>query len=153
MQNEIASATAVTPCVYFVQAVELRLIKIGSAKRVWRRLSAIRVGSPDRLNLLGVIPTDQPVKLERELHEAFDYARSHGEWFNPNPELLALIAEHTERPAEEPFLVADRIRMRRLSALPLPANDPRPLRGRRAILAAYKAERGIPLTAREEGLN
>lgn len=52
--------------VYFVQARQLGLVKIGIAKDMKRRLRALQCGSPDQLRVLGVIWDERPLALERE---------------------------------------------------------------------------------------
>lgn len=80
--------------VYFVQAKTMRLIKIGIAACYNSRLSNLQTGSPDILELLGLIRHDEPKQLEARLHVEFGDHRAHGEWFNPAPRLLAYIAKH-----------------------------------------------------------
>ncbi|WP_374655237.1 GIY-YIG nuclease family protein [Phenylobacterium sp.] len=77
--------------VYFVQARTLRLVKIGFAADAGDRLRTLRVGSPDELCLLGWIYSDDARRLEADIHVRFAAHRSHGEWFQPAPELLAFI--------------------------------------------------------------
>lgn len=80
--------------VYFVRATTLRLIKIGRARDMGQRLSGLQVGSPDKLELMGIIRPADPEQLEADLHRRFDRHRTHGEWFSPAPALEAYIAEH-----------------------------------------------------------
>lgn len=116
--------------VYFVQAKALGLIKIGIAVDASARLAALRTGSPDRLELLGVIPVRDAVASERALHRAFRPYHSHGEWFRPAPSLLELIGSYAS-----PWTA-------RTSAPARPSAPQRP-RGSRPSLASYKAARGI----------
>lgn len=78
-------------CIYFVQAEELRLIKIGSADRIEKRLRGLALMSPDRLIVLGVQHCDEGGALETALHARFADARVHGEWFLPTEPLLDYI--------------------------------------------------------------
>lgn len=82
--------------VYFVQAASMRLIKIGIARDIAHRLCGLQVGSPDRLNLLGVIRPDgvDPKTVEQHLHAEFHDLHSHGEWYRPGDRLLAYIERH-----------------------------------------------------------
>lgn len=80
--------------VYFVQAEELRLIKIGVADRLEQRIRELSLMSPDRLIVLGVQHCDQGGALEAVLHERFAEDRAHGEWFNPSEALLDHILCH-----------------------------------------------------------
>jgi hypothetical protein len=153
--------------IYFVQADKLRLIKIGSADHADRRLLNLQCGSPDRLTLMGIIMSPLSDRLEERLHSQFFEHRLHGEWFEPAPELLAFIAAnartHEEiylemigwnkgpeprepaywethpRPAPEP----KRKRGEPVAATPLPKIKANLKGGRKAILAAYKAARGL----------
>lgn len=77
--------------VYFVQAEKLRLIKIGYAKDAGERFRSLQVGSPDKLTLLGAIYSMNAQAMEAELHVRFARLRQHGEWFQPEDELLAFI--------------------------------------------------------------
>lgn len=78
--------------VYFVQAEKLGLIKIGLARAASERMRTLKVCSPDRLTLLGVIQSRAAAVLEREIHARFWDHNEHGEWFRPAPELLDFIA-------------------------------------------------------------
>lgn len=82
----------VRPLVYFVQAHALRLIKIGSTVDVGDRLRILQTGSPDKLELVGAICSDDAFRLEEDLHHRFAAHREHGEWFQPAAALLELIA-------------------------------------------------------------
>lgn len=62
------------------------LIKIGYSTNVEKRMESI-FGDP-----LMVVPGGR--ELEKELHELFSYCRQEGEWFAPDPEILAYIATH-----------------------------------------------------------
>ena len=81
-------------CVYFVQAATLRLIKIGSTSNLDRRLKLMRTGSPDRLDVVGVMTPDDAWATEVDLHERFAADREHGEWFSPSAELVAFINQN-----------------------------------------------------------
>lgn len=80
--------------IYFVQAETLRFIKIGRALDLGDRMKTLQVGCPDRLILLGVIPTDEPRTVEKRLHYRFRDLRHRGEWFSESDELLAHIKAH-----------------------------------------------------------
>lgn len=79
--------------VYFVQPIHGGLVKIGVAADVAGRLNSMQTGSPVQLRVIGVIP-DVGQDRETELHQRFAESRSHGEWFEPTPELLAYIDEN-----------------------------------------------------------
>lgn len=82
--------------VYFVRALTLGLIKIGIAKNASARLIGMQTGSPDKLELMGVVrPRDEdPVFLEQRLHHRFRRHKSHGEWFHPVPALVEYIEQN-----------------------------------------------------------
>lgn len=61
---------------YVIRAVDSGRLKIGYSTRVYKRLQALRTGSPERLELVCVLDTS-----EKHAHKvAMDY-RLHGEWF------------------------------------------------------------------------
>lgn len=157
--------------VYFVRAVTLGLIKIGRATDPEQRFSGLQTGSPDKLELLGVVRSDDAEQLEGHLHARFSEARRHGEWFEPAPALLAYVEEHaftwreeTQRLIFEAYehtglkagdgeMTRAGIRelLARLDAQQIvpvapgprqPRDRPYP-KGRKAALARYKAARGI----------
>lgn len=73
--------------VYFIEAEESGLIKIGRAADPGRRLAAMQTGSAEPLRLLRTIATDDDKTLERTFHRRFAGSRHHGEWFEPSPGL------------------------------------------------------------------
>lgn len=73
--------------VYFVAAD--RLVKIGRANSVARRLNGAKAFTPHELHLLAVLPGDG--SQERQIHERFAHLRAHGEWFSLTRELLRFI--------------------------------------------------------------
>lgn len=78
--------------VYFIQAGDDGLIKIGVAGNAYQRLAGLQTSSPVPLRLVAAISGVGQVR-EVELHKRFAHLRAHGEWFHPTPELLAYIAE------------------------------------------------------------
>lgn len=81
--------------VYFVQAFELKLIKIGVTNDTQRRIVSMQTLSPDRLYVMGVQLCPRRGALEEVLHRKFAEHRQHGEWFSPAPALLAYIEANT----------------------------------------------------------
>lgn len=77
--------------IYFVQAGDGGLIKIGIADNVVRRMTTIQSMCPQRLRLLATMPGS--MQDEEALHNRFLQDRLHGEWFTPSPELMDFIKE------------------------------------------------------------
>lgn len=77
--------------VYFVQAEDGGLIKIGTAISPLHRLKTMQTGCPLKLSLIGL--ADGNRLLERRLHKQFVDTRVHGEWFEPSLELLDVVAK------------------------------------------------------------
>lgn len=81
-------------CIYFLLNWERLAIKIGfSGNDVARRLSALQIGCPDPLTVMGVMPG--PRELEEALHGIFAHHHIRGEWFFPGDDLLGYMATHT----------------------------------------------------------
>jgi hypothetical protein len=81
--------------VYLVRARTLGLIKIGVASDLRTRMANLQVGSPDQLDLVGVIRASNARDKEMELHGWFRKQWSHGEWFRPCRALEQLIADNS----------------------------------------------------------
>jgi hypothetical protein len=81
--------------VYFVRCVLNGYIKIGYS---WgdpeSRFQMIQVHSPVPVERHAIMEGSQ--RIEFDLHCRFWEHRDHAEWFKPNPELEAFIAEYTE---------------------------------------------------------
>ncbi len=75
--------------IYFIQGQATRLIKIGHAINVAKRLRDLQVTSPDALSLLW--DYQAVVRHEKELHRHFAEWRVRGEWFEPHESLLRYI--------------------------------------------------------------
>lgn len=77
--------------VYFVQSEASSLIKIGVSGDVARRVRQIS-GTlfGEVLRILATEPGGRD--RERTLHDRFHFARVKGEWFRPDPRLLAYVA-------------------------------------------------------------
>jgi hypothetical protein len=74
--------------VYFI-TYENGPIKIGKARSVPNRLSALQTASAEKLFVIGVMGGGGP--KERELHETFAHLRIRGEWFRPDASLMHFI--------------------------------------------------------------
>ena len=77
--EEASSDQADRRFVYLLQSGSL--YKIGYAKNINHRLSAINTGSPQPVTLVDAILTSQYTYLEQHLHERFSAKRTRGEWF------------------------------------------------------------------------
>jgi len=75
--------------IYFIQAEPNGRIKIGKAASPEKRLIHLQIGSPMRLKLLGTKEGD--AEEEKRIHTLFYKHWSHGEWFEPVPELIEFI--------------------------------------------------------------
>jgi hypothetical protein len=76
--------------VYFIQAGENGLIKIGFAKNVAKRLVKMQVDCPVPLRVIGVLQGERAD--EAGAHKRFAGDRARGEWFRPSDELSAYVA-------------------------------------------------------------
>lgn len=65
--------------VYFVEAKNLGLVKIGFSKDPSKRLKDLQTGSPDELEGLFTFPGTK--QKEKELHRKLHRFRVRGEWF------------------------------------------------------------------------
>ncbi len=88
-QSQTKSAVKSLTYVYFIQAVDGGLIKIGKSEDPINRLATIQMYSPVKLQILAATPHLK----EKAMHKAFADERVHGEWFKPSDRLLALISE------------------------------------------------------------
>lgn len=73
--------------VYFVKSG--KHFKIGYSDDVPRRLSQLRTGCAEPLELLAVIPG--PMRLEKQLHELLCGYRAQGEWFRYSGKARAFV--------------------------------------------------------------
>lgn len=82
--------------IYFLQAPDGGLIKIGTTIRLTERLKVHQTETRQRLLVLGVM--DGARKRERELHRQFASIRVYpgwqSEWFHPDTGLIEFIAHH-----------------------------------------------------------
>jgi len=75
--------------VYFVQGEKTGLIKIGMTENMERRFKTIQASSPDDLEILALIKTNQGDGIY--LRAFADY-RIRGEWFRPTGELMSFLS-------------------------------------------------------------
>lgn len=94
-RGDLVAVPSVDPpgitAIYFIQDGEDGPIKIGSGRNPWLRLEHLQIGNPRELHIRAVVRTHRG--YERELHQRFAAHRIRGEWFEPVPDLLALIEE------------------------------------------------------------
>ncbi len=81
--------------VYFVEAVGLDRVKIGSTRNLAHRLDSLRNAAPVELRLLKLIPGG--LREEQALHRHFAEYRVHLEWFVLTP-LRTFIVSLTDAP-------------------------------------------------------
>lgn len=80
------------PKIYFIRPCgQDGPIKIGCSVSPEKRLKAMLVWSPLKLEIVHTMPGD--LELEREIHDRLLRSHSHGEWFHATPEILQLIAD------------------------------------------------------------
>ncbi len=85
------------PVVYFIATADRRYVKIGYTTNITKRLSAVRMGNPEPLDLLGTVVGDKTD--EARWHHLYRLDRAQGEWFRLTPALLDSI-EWACRPPE-----------------------------------------------------
>lgn len=76
--------------VYFIRAGK-GPIKIGRSVNVGSRIATMQTGNAEELRVVARMPGG--AAIESMLHARFAAARMRGEWFQPTPDLLALVAE------------------------------------------------------------
>ena len=72
---------------YFMQADEIKYIKIGTANNPKRRLKELQTALPFHLKLLAI---DEEID-ERIYHRKFAKSKKRGEWFHPSEDILCVI--------------------------------------------------------------
>ena len=76
--------------VYFIQAEQTKLIKIGYTNNhssLQKRFNQLSTENADKLKLLATVEKG----VERAFHEEFGKERQHGEWFQPSERLVQFI--------------------------------------------------------------
>ncbi len=77
--------------VYFVRSPSTKLIKIGFAESFERRQSQYATHTPEKLQWLFVVKTNNFKRLEKQLHQQFYNKRKHREWFALNTKDLVWV--------------------------------------------------------------
>jgi len=101
--------------IYFIKQAEF--VKIGCTNNIFKRLSSLQVGSPLKLDILGLISGGK--NEEKALHEKYREYNSNGEWFYLTEEIMnhvnsldrTLMWENGLE--EEPFTVISKIQKAR----------------------------------------
>lgn len=93
--------------VYFIRGRMTRRVKVGyTSGNAYSRMMDMRTGSPDLLELLGVV--DATMVIEKELHSILEPYHSHGEWFDGNVALSKFIRRYTYLPPKPSFVTDQR---------------------------------------------
>lgn len=87
--------------VYFIRGRITRRIKIGYVEDdIFRRLIEMQVGSPDPLELIGIV--NASYAIEQKLHSILEEYNTHGEWFEGSPSLIRFIKHISFLPERKP---------------------------------------------------
>lgn len=84
--------------VYFIGNIEQKIVKIGVATNLKRRLSNLQIGNPYELIVL--LKLEGGYTLEKEFHILFKQYRLCGEWFVLSDEILSYISTYSIDPEE-----------------------------------------------------
>jgi len=82
--------------IYFIQSPHDKRIKIGMSENPNLRIRDLQTGSSSKESHVPLLVLPGGRKRESELHSVFKKFRSHGEWFNPVPEILDYIKQETQ---------------------------------------------------------
>jgi hypothetical protein len=91
--------------VYFVEAAGRRMVKIGYATNVNKRIRTLQIGSPDRLVLVHVMPGTR--ETESLFHGRFQRYRARGEWFYIAGRLAQFLGYHSEFNPEKELTLSE----------------------------------------------
>lgn len=86
--------------VYMIQCEATARIKIGIADDVDARVADIQRMSPTKLNVVAEFPSDGAT-LEGYFHRVFERCRVHGEWFDPDDQMIEQIETYKQVHARE----------------------------------------------------
>ena len=84
--------------VYFILNPGCNAVKIGYARNVRARFSAIQSANAAPLELLGVIHAGDDERFEARLHERYQSLHLRGEWFRAESRLMWYIEKHAGPP-------------------------------------------------------
>jgi hypothetical protein len=106
---------------YLIQCETTGLVKIGFSNDPNERLRTLRIGSPTRLVIRGVLGGGRD--MEATLHARFAHRRSHGEWFALTQEELSDTLCGSVVPEPGSYRSAARAAARRAAMAPRPIQE------------------------------
>lgn len=74
--------------VYFIKHKGIDAVKIGRTVDLGKRLLALNNASPYGIEVIGVIESEDSLKLEMSLHKRFSSFRLNGEWFSVSEDVI-----------------------------------------------------------------
>ncbi len=77
--------------IYFLQQGKDGPVKVGKSVDPHARIRSLQTGSSEPLRVLAFAPGDE--RRESEIHRRLKPHRIRGEWYQPSPDVFALIAE------------------------------------------------------------
>jgi predicted GIY-YIG superfamily endonuclease len=67
--------------VYLIKSTETGYYKIGYSRNPTQRLKQLQTGCPDELQIIETFRSNHARKIEGALHNSYNYACKHNEWF------------------------------------------------------------------------
>lgn len=67
--------------IYVMRCENLPYYKIGQALNLEERITQIRVGCPFRVEIAFWAQVENPNKIEKKLHDKYQYQKMQGEWY------------------------------------------------------------------------
>lgn len=71
-------------------------VKIGRGREADKRIKSLKIQLPFPVEVVNVIPCNDPQTAEKTLHNLFGQWRENGEWFALNPDQVHIL-EHIDR--------------------------------------------------------
>jgi hypothetical protein len=106
---------------YLIQCETTGLVKIGFSNDPNDRLRTLRIGSPTKLAIRGVLGGGRD--MEATLHARFAHRRSHGEWYALTPEEMAETLCGSVVPEPGSYRSAKRAQARFAASAPRPVQE------------------------------
>ena len=66
---------------YLIHQEDSDLYKIGVSKHVRKRLKENQTGNGNKLEIIHIVPSEMPYKVEAIIHQRWQNKRKNGEWF------------------------------------------------------------------------